>query len=180
MKTNNLNFMEAVEAMKEGKKVRRKICNFFESYKLDDTRNFIDDKGKRLNMSMVELENKWEIVEEEGFKIISYEEFLKREGISTFCGVPIIENKNTMISILKENSMDVKEENKMELKNINKKNLMEGKRKVEEERMNAEVKEAADQYREIVDSMDSLKRERKIINEQLEEYEKELKIFKEK
>ena len=68
----------------------------------------------------------------------------------------------------------------MELKNINKKNLMEGKRKVEEERMNAEVKEAADQYREIVDSMDSLKRERKIINEQLEEYEKELKIFKEK
>lgn len=57
------------------------------------------------------------------------------------------------------------EENKMELKNINKKNLAEAKKKVEEERMNAEIEYAMNEYREIVNNIDRINRVNDLLRE---------------
>jgi len=70
------------------------------------------------------------------------------------------------------------EEKKMELKECNKKNLAEAKKKVEAERMNAEVTFAAGEYERITDRMDTLNREIKTRQEDLVEYEKQLAPFK--
>jgi len=74
--------------------------------------------------------------------------------------------------------VDKTEEKKMELKECNKKNLAEAKKKVEAERMNAEVTFAAGEYGRITDRMDTLNREIKTRQEDLVEYEKQLAPFK--
>ena len=75
-------------------------------------------------------------------------------------------------------SEENKMEQEMEIKNCDKKNLKEAVKKVTEERMNAEVEFAANKYRNLVDSLDSVNRTIKTYEERKAELEKDLKEFK--
>ena len=66
----------------------------------------------------------------------------------------------------------------MEMKNINKNNLAAAKAKVEEERMNAEVKFAMEEYRYVMDGIDRCNRSIKVQEEDRKAYEDRLKLFK--
>ena len=105
----------------------------------------------------------------------------KNDEISEiFEGKRWIKLDNSSASIIEDlvELVDKTEEKKMELKECNKKNLAEAKKKVEAERMNAEVTFAAGEYERITDRMDTLNREIKTRQEDLVEYEKQLAPFK--
>jgi len=109
-----------------------------------------------------------------GCNIISYEEFLKREGV--MFSVYEVSGLRKLTSTMKSNKQN--EVKQMEIKNISKKNLDTAKAKVEEERNNAEVEFATGEYRRITDEIDTCERHIKEWTDKKKEYEKELKIFK--
>jgi len=120
--------------------------------------------------------------EEKGYKVISYSEFLEMEGIIPFMR-EYIDKGITYDDIRKAVDL-VKEENKMayieepiKLEECAKKNLAEAKAKIEEERKNAEIEYAANEYRKMIDNLDRLKRNKKRIDEDIKEQEAELKVF---
>lgn len=87
-----MNFLDAVRAMKEGKKVRRKTCDVEDVLSIDDTNNFLIQSVikknvlQRHSISMIEFEaTDWEVVDEdedwnlEDNQIVDYEFYPAQE-----------------------------------------------------------------------------------------------------
>ena len=128
--------------------------------------------------------DKKEWYENEGYKIIPYQEFLRREGImqlgngNVIIGsTPIGYNSYYDEFMKQEYKSEFMEENKMELKNIKKENLKEAKAKFDEERTNAEVESALDALRNAQDNIDRIDRQIKYLQEQKKPHQEVIDMF---